>query len=94
MGKLLRIRRSVRRKTCGSSERRTAPRDLYDVVNLLSAPIREPADRRCACLNVLQQKCAYKAIPVPTLQALLPHRAALEAMWSGHVVTPASRSSG
>jgi hypothetical protein len=33
-------------------------------------------------LDVLRQKCAYKAIPVPTLQMLVPHRPALEAMWS------------
>ena len=33
-------------------------------------------------LDVLRQKCAYKAIPVPTLQTLVPHRPALEAMWS------------
>ena len=31
--------------------------------------------------NVLEQKCAYKAVAVPTLEALTPHRADLEAMW-------------
>jgi hypothetical protein len=33
-------------------------------------------------LDVLQQKCDYKAIPVPTFASLIPHRQALEAMWS------------
>ncbi len=58
---------------------RTRPRDLYDVVNLFrhgdtrpSAPI---------LLNVLEQKCEYKEIGVPTLEALEPHRAHLEATW-------------
>jgi len=59
---------------------RTRPRDLYDVVNLYRHTESRPT--AAVLLNVLQQKCAYKAIPVPTFQALLPHRAALEAMWS------------
>jgi DNA-directed RNA polymerase subunit RPC12/RpoP len=33
-------------------------------------------------LDVLRQKCTYKAISVPTFQSLIPHREALEAMWS------------
>jgi len=32
--------------------------------------------------DVLQQKCVYKAIPVPTLESVLSHRQSLEAMWS------------
>jgi len=32
--------------------------------------------------DVLQQKCDYKAIAVPTFAALVPHREALEGMWS------------
>jgi len=58
---------------------RTRPRDLYDVVNLYrqddslpSAPVLR---------NVLEQKCAYKGIALPTAEALAPHRADLEAMW-------------
>jgi WYL domain len=33
-------------------------------------------------LEVLRQKCDYKSIPVPTFASLMPHRQALEAMWS------------
>jgi hypothetical protein len=32
--------------------------------------------------NLLQQKCEYKAIAVPTFASLLSHREALEGMWS------------
>ena len=31
--------------------------------------------------DVLEQKCAYKGIAIPTFEALLPHRADLESMW-------------
>jgi len=31
--------------------------------------------------DVLEQKCAYKGIALPTFEALQPHRADLEAMW-------------
>lgn len=58
---------------------RTRPRDLYDVVNLYrhydSRP--QPAVLR----DVLEQKCAYKEIALPTVEALEPHRADLESMW-------------
>ncbi len=59
---------------------RTRPRDLYDVVNLY----RHTDSRPMAAIlrNVLQQKCEYKAIPVPTIEALATHRADLEAMWA------------
>ncbi|OGT72788.1 MAG: hypothetical protein A3H44_07315 [Gammaproteobacteria bacterium RIFCSPLOWO2_02_FULL_57_10] len=58
---------------------RTRPRDLYDVVNLYRhGDTRPPA---AVVHNVLEQKCLYKGIAVPTLEALEPHRADLEAMW-------------
>lgn len=58
---------------------RTRPRDLYDVVNLYRHGDSRPA--ASVLRNVLEQKCAYKAIPVPTIEALAPHRADVEAMW-------------
>lgn len=58
---------------------RTRPRDLYDVVNLYRhGDTRPPAT---VVHDVLEQKCRYKGIAVPTLAALEPHRADLEAMW-------------
>jgi predicted nucleotidyltransferase component of viral defense system len=58
---------------------RTRPRDLYDVVNLYRHGDNRPSSS--VLRNVLEQKCAYKAVAVPTLDALTPHRADLEAMW-------------
>src|SRR6266852_8995327 len=49
---------------------RTRPRDLYDVVNLYRHTDSRPT--AAVLLDVLRQKCAYKAIPVPTLQTLVP----------------------
>jgi predicted nucleotidyltransferase component of viral defense system len=47
---------------------RTRPRDLYDVVNLYRrADIREDRD---LVLSILEQKCAYQGVPVPTLAAI------------------------
>ena len=47
---------------------RTRPRDLYDVVNLYRrADLRHA---RNLVLEVLERKCAYKDIPVPTLEAV------------------------
>lgn len=43
---------------------RTRPRDLYDVVNLYRHA--ELRDARAAVSAVLEQKCAYKGIAVPT----------------------------
>jgi predicted nucleotidyltransferase component of viral defense system len=59
---------------------RTRPRDLYDVVNLY----RHTDTRPSASLlrDVLQQKCEYKSIPIPTMAALAGHRDDLAAMWS------------
>jgi predicted nucleotidyltransferase component of viral defense system len=59
---------------------RTRPRDLYDVVNLYRHTDGRPT--ASVLLDVLRQKCAYKAIPVPTFESLLSHRQSLEAMWS------------
>nr|WP_240980119.1 nucleotidyl transferase AbiEii/AbiGii toxin family protein [Ramlibacter agri] len=58
---------------------RTRPRDLYDVVNLFRHGDTRPS--ASVLLNVLEQKCEYKGIDVPTLEALEPHRAHLEATW-------------
>ena len=58
---------------------RTRPRDLYDVVNIYRHGDSRPS--ASVLRNVLEQKCAYKAIAVPTVEALAPHRADLEAMW-------------
>ena len=60
---------------------RTRPRDLYDVVNLhRRADLRDERER---VLAVLERKCAYKNIPVPTLAAVTaPEKAAdLRADW-------------
>lgn len=47
---------------------RTRPRDLYDVVNLYRrADLRDDRD---LVLAVLERKCAYKDVPVPTLDAV------------------------
>jgi predicted nucleotidyltransferase component of viral defense system len=58
---------------------RGRPRDLYDVVNLYRHSDSRPSAP--VLRNVLEQKCAYKAIPVPTFDALAAHRAELEALW-------------
>lgn len=59
---------------------RTRPRDLYDVVNLFRHGDTRPSP--LVLLNVLEQKCEYKEIGVPTLETLEPHRAHLEATWN------------
>jgi hypothetical protein len=59
---------------------RTRPRDLYDVVNLYRHTDSRPT--ASVLRDVLQQKCAYKAIPVPTFESLVSHRQSLETMWS------------
>ena len=47
---------------------RTRPRDLYDVVNLYRKA--ELHDARDTVTVVLERKCAYKNVPVPTLAAV------------------------
>jgi predicted nucleotidyltransferase component of viral defense system len=59
---------------------RTRPRDLYDVVNLYRHTDSRPT--AAVLRDVVQQKCDYKAIAVPTFEALVPQREALEGMWS------------
>lgn len=59
---------------------RTRPRDLYDVVNLYRHTDSRPT--ATVLMDVLRQKCAHKAIPVPTFESLQDHRQPLEAMWS------------
>src|SRR5438067_2811866 len=59
---------------------RTRPRDLYDVVNLYRHGDSRPSP--IVLRDVLEQKCAYKAIAVPTVEALADHRIDLEAMWN------------
>lgn len=58
---------------------RTRPRDLYDVVNLYRHGDTRPS--AAVLRDVLEQKCAYKGIDLPTVAALEPHRPDLEAMW-------------
>lgn len=58
---------------------RTRPRDLYDVVNLYRHGDSRPSP--AVLRDVLTQKCAYKSIPLPSVESLRPHRADLEAMW-------------
>ncbi len=59
---------------------RTRPRDLYDVVNLYRHTDTRPS--AAVLLNVLRQKCDYKALAIPTFESLAPYREALEGMWS------------
>jgi predicted nucleotidyltransferase component of viral defense system len=58
---------------------RTRPRDLYDVVNLYRHSDSRPT--AAVLRNVLEQKCAYKSIAMPTVASLAPNRGDLEAMW-------------
>lgn len=60
---------------------RTRPRDLYDVVNLYRRA--ELRDDRALVYGVLEKKCAYKNIPVPTLASVLAvdKQADLRADW-------------
>jgi predicted nucleotidyltransferase component of viral defense system len=59
---------------------RTRPRDLYDVVNLYRhGDSRPPA---AVLRDVLEQKCNYKGIAMPSVATLEPHRADLETMWN------------
>lgn len=60
---------------------RTRPRDLYDVVNLYRrADLREDRELVSA---VLERKCAFKEVPVPTLAAVTAEQKAtdLRADW-------------
>ena len=58
---------------------RTRPRDLYDVINLYRHGDSRPSSAMLR--DVLTQKCACKGIDIPSVEALLSHRADLGAMW-------------
>jgi predicted nucleotidyltransferase component of viral defense system len=60
---------------------RTRPRDLYDVVNLHRHT--ELLEERGLVLAILERKCAYKEVPVPTLEAVTAAEkvAELQADW-------------
>lgn len=59
---------------------RTRPRDLYDVINLYRHGDTRPPP--AVIRDVLAQKCAYKGIAVPTIEALETHRADMESTWA------------
>lgn len=68
---------------------RLRPRDLYDIIHLY----RHDSTRhgRELILNILKEKCAFKGIPVPTMETLenKPERAELVSEWEnmlGHQV--------
>jgi len=60
---------------------RERPRDLYDVVHLYRQDDMKPD--RVAVLSILEKKCQYKGIAVPTMTSLenQPERIELEAEW-------------
>lgn len=61
---------------------RMRPRDLYDVIHFYR---HDNLDcERSLVVSTLEEKCAFKGIPVPTLDALRqrPERLALESEWS------------
>lgn len=61
---------------------RERPRDVYDVVLLYRhEKLRAPKD---IILSALEKKCAFKNIPVPTMETLRnrPEREELEAEWA------------
>lgn len=59
---------------------RERPRDLYDVIHLHR---RQAGADRASVRQILQAKCEFKGIPLPTFAALdaSPHHAALRADW-------------
>lgn len=58
---------------------RARPRDLYDVINLFRHDEFHPA--AAIIHEALSKKCAYKGVPFPTIDALAPLGAELEADW-------------
>jgi len=60
---------------------RLRPRDLYDVIHLYRR--RELDPDRTIVVEILREKCAFKAIPVPTLESIRrsPLVAELRAAW-------------
>jgi predicted nucleotidyltransferase component of viral defense system len=61
---------------------RMRPRDLYDVIHLYRH--NDTACDRGLVVRTLQEKCAFKGIPVPSAEALQnrSERAELEAEWT------------
>jgi predicted nucleotidyltransferase component of viral defense system len=61
---------------------RMRPRDLYDVIHLYRHD--DTACDRSLVVRTLQEKCAFKGIPVPSAEALQsrPERIELEAEWT------------
>ena len=58
---------------------RTRPRDLYDVINLFRNTEARPT--ASVLLDVLCQKCDFKGIDLPVLNALEQHKSDLEGAW-------------
>lgn len=59
---------------------RARPRDLYDVINLhRNAEFHAVAER---IRDVVRQKCTYKDVPFPTLEALGPFQEELVGEWN------------
>ena len=59
---------------------RTRPRDLYDVINFFRRP--ESKNLAAEVRRVLQKKCDFKSIAMPTYDTLLSHRDACLAGWT------------
>ena len=58
---------------------RARPRDLYDVISLYRNTEARP--QSAVLYDVLQQKCAHRGIPVPTLTELKTYKDNLEGSW-------------
>ena len=58
---------------------RTSPRDLYDVINLFRH--EEFGANPASIRDIVRQKCAYKGIPFPTLEALTSAQDELAGDW-------------
>lgn len=58
----------------------TRPRDLYDVINFFRRP--ESKDLAMEVRMVLQKKCDFKGIPIPTHRSLEPQRELCLAGWA------------
>jgi predicted nucleotidyltransferase component of viral defense system len=59
---------------------RARPRDLYDVIHLYRHDLIRPAP--ATIHDILKQKCEFKGLPVPLLEALNEARAELEGDWA------------
>lgn len=62
---------------------RTRPRDLYDVINFFRRP--ESKNLATDVRRVLQKKCDFKGISMPTLANLESHREACFAGWTAQL---------